>query len=462
MSVTAETITTEAKAHSRDRYRRAVLTTIAMFGARGVAIITALVSIPLGVRYLGVDRFGLWMLIVSFLSLLSFADLGLGSGLVNALSDANGRDDVEAAKRYVSTAFFMLFGLVVILGLGFALAYRFIPWAQLFNVTSPEARREAGPAMAVLVACLLISIPLDIVERTQIGYQEGFVNAVWTALGSVLGLAGLLICVFLKTGLPLLILATLGGPVLAKILNGIWLFGRRRPWLLPRWSLASRSRAVPLLKIGVMFFVLQIAVALAFSSDNLVVARIFGSAAVTAYSVPMRLFTFFPALIFICLSPLWPAYGEAIARGDIRWVKRTLLWSTAGVFAITSSASLALIIVGNPLIHLITGKHIVASQWLLIGLGLWTTISATSNAIAMFLNGANVILFQVVFSLIMSVAALGLKIVLAREVGLPGVIWGTLIAYVLFTLIPVVIYLPRLLARLEKRAAGDVTEAPMW
>lgn len=459
MSAITEVIPDDAYAHSRERYRRAVLTAIAMFGARGVAIITSLVSIPLGVRYLGVDRFGLWMLIVSFLSLLSFADLGLGSGLVNTLSDANGRDDVEAAKKYVSTAFFILLGVAALLGLSFALAYHFIPWAQLFNVTSPKARHEAGPAMAVLVACLLFSVPLAIVERTQIGYQEGFVNAVWTALGSALGLAGLLICVFLKTGLPLLVLATLGAPVLAKILNGIWLFGRRRPWLRPRWSLARRSSAAPLLKIGFMFFILQIAVALAFSSDNLVVARVLGSAAVTAYSVPMRLFTFIPALIFLCLAPLWPAYGEAIARGDIRWVKRTLLWSTAGVSVITGSVSLVLIIVGNPLIHLATGKHIVASQWLLIGLGLWTTITSASNAVAMFLNGANAILFQVIFALTMSVAALGLKITLAREIGLPGVIWGTIIAYVIFSLIPFVIYVPRLLARLEKRAASDAIEA---
>ena len=30
----------------------------------------------------------------------------------------------------------------------------------------------------------------------------------------------------------------------------------------------------------------------------------------------------------IFLGPLWPAYGEAISRGDLRWVRRTLLRST--------------------------------------------------------------------------------------------------------------------------------------
>ena len=62
---------------------------------------------------------------------------------------------------------------------------------------------------------------------------------------------------------------------------------------------------------------------------------------------------------------------------------------------------------------------------------------------------ASVIVFQVVFALVMSLAALGGKIVLTEEIGLPGTIWATILAYMVFSAIPLAIYVPRLLRRLE-------------
>ena len=41
-----------------------------------------------------------------------------------------------------------------------------------------------------------------------------------------------------------------------------------------------------------------------------------------------------PVLAIIVLSPLWPAYGEAVARDDLPWVHRTLRRSVVIGFAI--------------------------------------------------------------------------------------------------------------------------------
>jgi hypothetical protein len=48
----------------------------------------------------------------------------------------------------------------------------------------------------------LINLPLGIVQRIQLGYQEGFQNNLWSIAGSLLGLTGVLLAIELKSGLP--------------------------------------------------------------------------------------------------------------------------------------------------------------------------------------------------------------------------------------------------------------------
>ena len=42
-----------------------------------------------------------------------------------------------------------------------------------------------------------------------------------------------------------------------------------------------------------MFFVMQCAFAVAYSSDNIVIAQVLGAAAVAAYAVPQKLFSLY-------------------------------------------------------------------------------------------------------------------------------------------------------------------------
>src|SRR5438874_4896071 len=122
-----------AEGRSKERYRRAALSTFAAFGARGIQILTSIVTVPLTVHYLGLERYGMWMTISSTIAMFSFADLGIGNGLLNAIADAHGRGDRKAAATYVSSAFFALIALAAIAGIGFAAGYPLVPWARVFN-----------------------------------------------------------------------------------------------------------------------------------------------------------------------------------------------------------------------------------------------------------------------------------------------------------------------------------------
>jgi O-antigen/teichoic acid export membrane protein len=447
-----------AEGRGRERYRRIGLTAGASMAARAVSIVASLVSVPLTVHYLGTEQYGLWVTITALSALLGFADFGLSNGLMNAVSDAHGRDDRAGAQGYVSSAVAMLAIVALVLGVAFALAYPLVPWDRVFNVTSEPAAAVAGRAFAVFVSITLASIPLGVVASIQLGYQEGYRNGAWQAAGSVFSLVGLVVAVAAEAPLPWLVLAIGSGPLLATVLNAAGLL-RRRPWLSPRRRSATMSAARWLLRLGLLFFILQLAYVVAYQTDYIVIGQILGPSAVTTYAIPMKLFMTIPMLLGFGLLPLWPAYREALTRRDLPWVRRTLVRSLEVTAAVSIPLSLILVVFGRPLIEAWVGDEVVPTTGLLVALGLWMVVYSVSVAIAMFLNGANVIGFQAGLAIAMMVTNLALSILLTHLIGVSGPAWGSTIALVTCVLLPCTWYLRRLLRTLgDERPRG--TAAP--
>ncbi len=430
-----------ASGRSKERYRRAGLSTVVSIAARAIQIFTSLVTVPLTLHYLGPQRYGMWMVMSSLIAMLGFADLGLGYGLLNAVSGAHGRDDKEEAARYVSSAFFALVAISILLLAAFAAGYTIVPWGRLFNVSTPQAVAEAGPAVAVLFLSFALGLPLGVVSRVRSGYQEGFIDSAWTAAGNLLSLALVLLAVAVRAGLPVLVLAMQAGALLATAMNGAELFWHRFPWLRPRWSAGSRTAAHAVVGIGLYFFVLQIAGAVAYQSDSLVLAHVIGPNAVAQYAVPMKLFMMIPMILGLLYVSLWPAYAEAFARGDRNWAMVTLRRSIWTAVLIGVPSCTALVAVGKPVIRLWVGSSVEPTILLLAAAGTWAALNCVGGAFAAFTNGAGILRLPAALSVLMMIGNLALSILLTMRIGVSGVLWGSVIAQVAFMLVPMTVYL---------------------
>jgi O-antigen/teichoic acid export membrane protein len=311
---------------ANERYRRVFWTAVAFGIARVVSLGTMVISYPIAMRYLGEERFGLWVTLSSLVILMGFADLGVGNGLLNAIAGASGRDDTPAIRRYVSSAFVILSLIAVCFVLCFVVVDQFVAWADVFNLKTHLARRECERALEVLACCFALSIPAGIVQRTQTGLQLGFLANLWQAAASGLALLAVLLAIHLELGLPWLTGAVVGVPALVAVVNGVTFFGRRRA-IAPTPSMIARPAMIEIARAGLLFLLLQLAVSVAYTSDNIVIARVLGADVVPYFAVPEKLFSVIPLVLGMVLMPLWPAYGEAAARGDGDWIRRVFVKS---------------------------------------------------------------------------------------------------------------------------------------
>lgn len=265
-----------------------------------------------------------------------------------------------------------------------------------------------------------------------------------------MGLAGVIVAVLLHASLPVLILAYVGSPLVAAASNAIVFFGWLEPELAPGMRHALRESVYRIAHIGILFFVLQLVGAVLYSSDNIVIAQILGASAVTQYAIPQRLFGVATMVLSMALAPLWPAYGEAIARGDHDWVGRTLRRSFLAGLGLAAISATVLVAGGNGLIHLWVGNAVTAPFLLLLGLGVWQVMQVGGGAASMYLNGANVVGFQVAVGVVTAILGILLKIYLVPVIGVAGVVWATVITYGTCTGIPTYLFLRRTLSARAK------------
>lgn len=443
-----------------ERNRRAIVSSMAGLMLSGSSLVTVFVTIPLTLSHLGVVRFGLWMTIASAISLLSVTNLGIGNGVLNNVSRAFSRGDESAARGFISSGFAGLAMVALLIGSLFALVYPAMPWSHIYNVASDKtAASEAGPATAVFVYCFLLNLPLGLIGQIRAAYQEGFLQSAFSGAGNVLSLVLVVLAIMQNLGLPALVLAMSAGPILVAGVNLFIFFALQRPWLTPRLSAISKDSLRAVLSVGLAFLALQIAYVVAFSSDRLVAAVVVGPVAAGDYSVVSRLFAIPAGLAVAALTPLWPAYAEAIASRDVRWARATLRRSQRLVLVATVPLAGLLILVGPTFVAWWTGGQLSPSLALYPSLGAFTVVFAVANSYAMLLNGAQALKFSFWTMTSMAVLNILISVYLASTIGVAGVAIGYVITVCGLLILPDVIYAPRLLSKLETLPSEGVPDA---
>jgi O-antigen/teichoic acid export membrane protein len=346
---------------SLERYRRAALSSATNLIAKLLSVLTGMVSVPLTIGYLGRERYGLWMAASALQMWMQLADFGMARSLQNRLSTAYGRDDDDAAARYVTTALFALGGLALVFGSVFAIALPVTPWARVLNVTEPALAAEATPTVAALGFCFLAAFPLSVARTVLQAYQRAYVaNLFWMA-GNVLSLIALYAATRARLGLPWLVLATGGANVLWQAGALAWVL-RTTPALRPALRKMDRDALRALGTLSAPMFLFQVGGILIAEMPTFVIAHAAGLAVVGDYAVWNRVYALGVAVIGVLDAPVVPALREAHARGDHAWVREAFRNVQRLKVALAVVCSIVYVLGGNAIARFLSAGA-VGFEW---------------------------------------------------------------------------------------------------
>lgn len=418
-----------------DRYKKIILSGFSTAIVKLITVGLNLITVPLTLSYLGNLRYGIWLSISSVLTLLSFADLGLGNGLLNAVTKANANKDLVQLKKAISSAFFLLMAIALFLVVLFILIHNIVDWEVVFNVKSGISTSELNNTIAVIILMIIFNIPLGIVQRIHEGFQEGFKFQFWLLLGSIISFLLLIVSIHYRLGLPFLVLAFSSGPLFATIFNAYYLFFVKQKHLRPRLKYFELSFGAKLIKSGLAFLVLGIFTLIGNSSDDIVIAHVLGNAEIAHYEIVKKMYLISMMTQFL-IQPMWPAFGDAIEKGDYNWASKTL-WNGLKLSILFGGLiSLPIVFFGGNIINYWLSINFQPSIGLTLGFFVFVFIANYGGVMSAFFNSGPFMKKQVTMIGLASISALLFKIILSSKFGISGIIWGTVLGYGIFYIIP--------------------------
>ena len=306
---------------------------------QGAPLLAALVTIPVLVRNLGTERFGILTLIWMVIGYFSVFDLGLGRALTKLVAGKLGAGKGPEIPALVWTGLYLVSALGA---LGTVVLLAAAPLLVRHVLKIPDALRDES---ITAFGILAFSIPLVVCSVALCGVLEAnqkfkWVNAIRLPLGLATFAGPLLILPFSDSLVPItgLLLAFRAAALCAYG----WLCVRMMPALRHRTAVA-RSEAVLLLGFGGWMTVSNIVGPMMMYMDRLVIGSLVSIAAVAYYVTPYELVTkllILPAAISSVLFPAFSASLESPQGGDSdrmfwRAVKYTLLLLFPVLFATT-------------------------------------------------------------------------------------------------------------------------------
>jgi O-antigen/teichoic acid export membrane protein len=414
------------------RLRAAVFSSLLV---KPIAAFTPVLVIPIFIKYLGPERYGIFETLSSVAVWIGLTSMGLGFGLNNRLINCKVSNDESTACAYVSTLFFAMLLLLAAGALTLAFLAYYLDWNEILNSSGAISKSEMQIGVLLALVIPLTSATISFAPSIYSAYQEIHKQNIWDGTAKVLALVACFSVPRIGGGIGAAIFAISGTPVLVGLVNLWYLLSRGKPWLHPRLRFWSGKLLGQLAHDGLLLFMAQSCAIVLFQSDRFLIGLLRTPGEVAQYGILNRCFLLFYGAYYLLLAPLWPAYGEAFRRGDIAWCKKKLkLTSAIGTVGMLSVGGLLTAFSVEIFSFISRGELHEIPRFAIIGMSVGFCFRAWADAHAILLNGASVLRPQVALLGANAVLSIGINIWLTKNYGVLGTVWSFPIASILTTI----------------------------
>ncbi|MER8798843.1 oligosaccharide flippase family protein [Mesorhizobium sp. M0984] len=420
---------------------------IALAGSRIAMLVLPFFITPLLIASLGVGEFGLWMAMLSLVGVISFADGGVSNSLITLAAGASavGRD--KRLHQLMTTSLVIIVPVAITIAVAGSISAPYIPWGRLLQMPEHQTVESVSGVFILMLVSYAGDMISNIVIRFRTGLQDVAFPSIMEAVVKYVSLPVVIFLIVYGHSALWLAASIYLLPSMLKLLFCIsFLFRSRYLPLEP--SRVSRGVATILIKYGFVFMVINVANALAVSSDQFMIGHFISTAEVTPYTIMQRIFTLpYVGINFILLAT-WPALAAAAARSDGVWLRRAAYRSTLFVGGTAICSSLILATFHEAFIEIWLRRPLAVSEHLVIGMAFYSVLLPIVGMLSTVLHALHVRHVQLYANVAMVVVNIPTTIILLPQFGSAGAVYGTCVSYLFCMIIPYIFVLYR------ERAAG--------
>jgi O-antigen/teichoic acid export membrane protein len=406
-----------------ERSIRAKKNIIASLIIKSTNIGTGLLLVPLVINYLDQTRYGIWLTITSIVSWFGFMNIGLGNGLRNKFAAAKARGEYKKARKYVSTTYAILTIISVAFFSIFLLLNNYLPWFKILNVDK-NINSDLSVLALIVFGSFSIKFVIQLINTIIVADQKPAIRDTINLSGKFLTL----IVIFLLTKVAHSSLIYLGIaysflPLSAIIIFSIYFFNTKYKYYAPSINYVDFSCAKNLMNLGFKFFILQLGAIILMTTDNIIIAQLFGPKQVTPYQISHKYFRLVHMIYIIILTPLWSAITDAYTNKDYGWIKKTInSYLKLSIFFII--VIIIMIALSNFVYDIWIGEKIKIPFAISLMWGINVILRLYSGLFTNFLNGVGKLNLSIATAIFTMICNIPLSILFAKhlEMGITGVL----------------------------------------
>ncbi len=397
---------------------------------RGVDMTVSYIRFPITLRFLGTELHGVWLTLGGIINWFGFFNIGLGTGLRNKLAEALAEKDTALAKIYVSSTYAIISIISLFMFLSLMVSVYVLDWPKILAVSNSMEQMIIG-TLLIVFSFFSIRFVLKLVQTILIADQKPALSQAIQSASSVLFFVGIYLAYkyqFMAGNLMVLGFLSSGSVLVVQGVASVILFSGRYRTIRPSYKYVDWHKFKGLASIGVQFFVVQIAVIIMFSTDNIIISQVTGPADVVPYNVARKYFGIVEMLFLIVLEPFWSAFTQAFVKNEIAWIRKSIrhllmLWG------VSVGGSLIMLALSGWVYHIWIGDIITVPFHLSVLMLVFFTIKSWNNVFVYLINGVGKIRLQLYMSIVIAVINIPISIYFAKnlEMGSAGVILGTII-----------------------------------
>lgn len=380
-----------------------------------------LVATPFFVKHLGLEQYGIWMLINSIIGVTGAINFGFGDATLRFVSMYRGRRENQAVVRVVQSSFSISLLIALVSGLVLFLCAPILV-GQVFKI-SPTQNILAIRAFqlgAILIGVRVIEMLFGAVFR---GFERYDLSAMATLAVRVSVVLSSLILIFSGFGLQTILIITLIFSLIGLLVQGS-IIGKLMdapPWI-PRWD---QGKIREMFGFGVYSWLQSMAGLLFSQSDRIVIGSMLGMPALGIYSVCLQLAQQVHAVLAASFSVLFPLTSRRRETAD----SGSLLETTKLLICLNIAAAillaLPLILFGDVVLAFWIGPSFAVQGGTILRLLAVAFLALSTNIVIYYiLLGAGDVKFVSLINILAGIVCLITTIVLVPAAGLKAAAFG--------------------------------------
>ena len=318
-----------------------IVNSVAGLFVKGGAIVVNFLMLRIYMQYFQNSTvLGVWLTILSVLNWFLMFDLGIGNGLRNKLPSAIKCKNYELARQYISSAYFFLAGILILVWIVGFIVIPFVNWNTILNITDTILSHSIlSTCFRITFSGMVLQLFLKIIQSILYAFQKAWVVSFLTLLSNCIILIAvrLMSSQTVESNLLRVSFINVLAVNLPLLIATVIVFIKLIPQCFPRCSFYVREFALSIFKEGLVLLWLTIIFMIISSTNEFLISYLTIPNNVVEFQAYNRIYNGISSIFVVVLTPIWSAVTKAKAERNYSWIKRlynTLLCLTFACLAI--------------------------------------------------------------------------------------------------------------------------------